>query len=97
MKFRWIYLILTAVIAVCLYPAYLVLWSSNFAKEHGCIVHEGFQNPCIVDGVDYGEQLYTAFVSGWFLLATLPVAGLCLLIMVVIALRDIIKAIRAQR
>ena len=97
MKFRWIYVILTGVIAVCLYPAYLVLWSSNFAAEYGCELHEGFTNPCVVDGVDYAEQLYTAFVSGWFLLVTLPVAALCLLVMGVIAVRDILKAMRTQR
>jgi len=97
MKFRWIYVILTAVIAVCLYPAYLVLWSSNFAETHGCVLHEGFENPCIVDGVDYGPELYNAFVSGWFLLVSLPVAALCLLVMVIIAVRDIITAIRAER
>ena len=90
MRFRWIYILLLAVIALCLLPVYSVWWSSSFAEKHGCTLHEGFVNPCIVDGIDRGPDLYTAFVSGWFMLATLPIAALCVLIILIISLRDML-------
>lgn len=88
------YLWLTLGIALCLAPVGGVIWSSWFAKRHGCTLHEGFANPCIVDGTDWGETLYTAFVSGWFMLVTLPVAGLLALALAGLVIRDIWRRLR---
>ena len=41
------------------------LWAKALADAHGCQLHEGFVNPCVVDGIDQGEMLYGLFVSGW--------------------------------
>jgi hypothetical protein len=42
------------------------------ANEHGCKVDEGSVHPCMINGKDYGQLLYTLGVSGWLMLVTLP-------------------------
>ena len=94
---RIAYVVLLLILLICLLPAFGVIWSSNFAAAHGCTLHEGFVNPCIVDGVDYGERLYTAFVMGWYMLLTLPVAlpvAVALLIMLAV---DVMRWLRRKR
>ena len=45
------------------------------ANTYGCKVDEGSMHPCIINGQDYGQLLYTLGVLGWLMLVTLP-AGL---------------------
>jgi hypothetical protein len=35
-------------------------------------VDEGSVHPCIINGHDYGELLYSLGVMGWFMLVTIP-------------------------
>ena len=84
-----------ALIGIGLLPVGSVWWASSFAKAHGCILHEGNATPCIVDGVDYGDTLYTAFVAGWLMLASLPVALLGLALLAVALVLWIIRKVRA--
>lgn len=81
---------------LCLSPLLAVFWASDFAERHGCDLHEGFVNSCMVDGTDWGETLYTAFVSGWLMLLTLPVAGILAIVLLVSALYDLIRILRAR-
>ena len=46
------------------------------AAAYGCKVDEGSVHPCIINGHDYGQLLYTLGVSGWFMLVTLPIGAL---------------------
>jgi hypothetical protein len=55
--------LLLGIIAACLAPALMAMWT---ASSHGCTLHEGFANPCVVDGKDIGQDLYGSFVSAWF-------------------------------
>ena len=85
-------------IALCLVPVVLVWRASAFAARHGCILHEGFANPCIVDGVDHGSRLYAWFVSGWFMLVTLPAAAILLAVLVaVVAVPPLLRWVRRRR
>ena len=43
------------------------------ANAYGCKVDEGSMHPCIINGQDYGQLLYTLGVLGWLMLVTLPV------------------------
>jgi len=70
---RWT---MASVILVCLAPLLGVLVALGVTKLTGCTVHEGFANPCFVLGLDVGGILYALAVSGWALLATLPLAGI---------------------
>jgi len=45
------------------------------ANAYGCKVDEGSIHPCIINGQDHGQLLYTLGVLGWLMLVTLP-AGL---------------------
>ena len=42
------------------------------ANAYGCKVDEGSVHPCIINGHDYGELLYSLGVMGWFMLVTIP-------------------------
>jgi hypothetical protein len=77
-RFPWgIYGIVLCLIAgVTLAPIGSVVAAGWFASQHGCRVDEGSVHPCVVDGKDYGQTLYTLGVMGWLMLLTLPAGGL---------------------
>jgi hypothetical protein len=64
--------------------------AGTIAEANGCTLHEGFVNPCVINGVDYGETLYSFGVLGWLALGTIPlalmVAGTYLVIVIIIHL-----------
>jgi hypothetical protein len=43
------------------------------ANAYGCKVDEGSTHPCMINGNNYGQLLYTLGVLGWLMLVTLPV------------------------
>jgi len=53
-------------------PILVAVGAGTYAANHGCVLHEGFVNPCIVDGKDVGQTLYQLGVLGWFAIATVP-------------------------
>jgi hypothetical protein len=53
-------------------PLIVALGAGAYAANHGCVLHEGFVNPCIVDGQDMGQTLYGLGMVGWFAIATVP-------------------------
>ena len=61
-------------------PLISVMIAGWIAETNGCTLHEGFVNPCVVNGTDIGQDLYAAFVLGWLMLATLPLGAIALLI-----------------
>jgi hypothetical protein len=72
-------------LALMVLPFVPTLGAKAYADAHGCQLHEGFANPCLVDGVDQGDMLYGLFVSGW-LGAIAAAAGLIGLIIWAVAL-----------
>ncbi|WP_323783386.1 hypothetical protein [Thalassovita sp.] len=88
---RWRYIVVLIGLVICFSPGLGVLWSGWFADRHDCVLHEGFSNPCIVDGEDWGETLYSAFVLGWLMLATLPLAAVLTLILIAMIGFDLIR------
>lgn len=53
-------------------PIISVMVAGSIASWNGCELHEGFRNPCIVNGTDIGDTLYTMGVLGWLMIATIP-------------------------
>ena len=53
-------------------PLLLALTAFGFAGINDCVLHEGYPNPCVVFGFDWGETLYAYSVSAWITLFTLP-------------------------
>ncbi len=80
-RFPWrLYLwILLAILLVALGPLIGVVIAGGIASANGCVLHEGFANPCVVLGVDVGGLLYAMGVLGWLMLATIPMGVVALL------------------
>ena len=58
------------------WPIASVMIAATIASWNGCTLHEGFANPCVVNGRDLGPLLYEMGVAGWFMLATLPLGAI---------------------
>jgi hypothetical protein len=88
MRVRWIVMIvvLLVILLVAGGPIISVVIAGKIADSHGCELHEGFVNPCIVDGKDMGDTLYQMFVAGWFSLVTIPAGLVALAVWVAVAI-----------
>ena len=68
-------------------PLLGLVWVGYMADRYDCQVDEGSVHPCIVNGEDIGETLYTWGVMGWMMFVTLPLglgaAGIYLLVVIV--------------
>jgi hypothetical protein len=62
------------------WPILSVVIAGSIASWNGCTLHEGFQNPCVVNGKDIGGTLYAMGVMGWFMIATIPLGAIALLV-----------------
>jgi ABC-type Fe3+ transport system permease subunit len=98
---RWI-LIHTLVIVLILLlgasPLLSALIAGTIAEANGCTLHEGFVNPCVINGTDWGETLYTMGVLAWLSLATIPIALMAaLLYLVIVIIVALILRSRRQR
>ena len=76
-RFPWIpyWIVLILILLVALAPVGSVVACGLFANAFGCRVDEGSVHPCIVNGHDYGQLLYTLGVLGWLMLVTLPIGA----------------------
>ena len=50
-------LVVSAILLFSISPILSVLIASLIADQFDCRLHEGFANPCIIQGKDYGETL----------------------------------------
>ncbi len=73
-RFPWIlyWIVLVLIILFALAPVGSVMTCAVIANAHGCKVDEGSVHPCIINGQDYGQLLYTLGVLGWLMLVTIP-------------------------
>jgi hypothetical protein len=73
-RFPWIlyWVVLVLIVLVALAPVGSVVTCGLIANAHGCKVDEGSVHPCIINGHDYGQLLYTLGVLGWLMLVTIP-------------------------
>lgn len=77
-RFPWLiyWIVLFLIAAVALAPIASVVVCGWIANTHGCRVDEGSVHPCVINGHDYGQLLYTMGVLGWLMLVTLPAGAL---------------------
>jgi di/tricarboxylate transporter len=82
-RFPWLVyvLLLLLIVLVALAPVISVALAGFIAEANGCDLDEGSIHPCMVNGEDVGGTLYTMFVLGWFMLATLPMGAMALLVL----------------
>jgi hypothetical protein len=76
-RFPWVWYLLAlfVIFGFAFAPIGSVMFCATIATAYGCKVDEGSMHPCIINGQDYGQLLYTLGVLGWLMLVTLP-AGL---------------------
>ena len=77
-RFPWVLYLLAlfAILAFAFAPIGSVMLCAGIANAYGCKVDEGSVHPCIINGHDYGELLYSLGVLGWLMLVTLPAGAL---------------------
>ena len=73
-RFPWIlyWIGLVPIVLFAFAPIGSVMLCGVIANANGCKVDEGSVHPCIINGQDYGQLLYTLGVLGWLMLVTLP-------------------------
>jgi len=80
-------LVIFIILLVAFAPLLGVMWVGFVADANGCRVDEGSPHPCIVNGEDIGQTLYSVGVMGWLMIATIPLgllaAGIYLAIVVI--------------
>jgi hypothetical protein len=83
-------LVILFILLVGAAPLISTMIAGTIAEANGCTLHEGFANPCIINGEDWGQDLYTFGVLGWLAIGTIPiavgVAAIYLLIVIIIAI-----------
>lgn len=88
--------LLALAILICLLPIGSVMLASWLAESHGCVLNEGNPNPCLIGGVDWADTLYAMFVSGWFMLATVPIGAVLVVSWIVVEIVNLVKRRRAR-
>lgn len=93
MKWKWVLLhaaIILLILIVGLSPLIVTAIAGTIAARNDCVLHEGFVNPCVINGVDRGQDLYTAGMMGWLAIATIPISlgvtAVYLVVVIVVAL-----------
>lgn len=87
-RFPWrVYLLIFLVLVLfTIAPVLSVFFTYGVAEANGCTVNEATIHPCMVLGADWGGFLYFTGMMGWLALATLPLGGGALLVLLVIFL-----------
>jgi hypothetical protein len=67
-------------------PLVSLILAILIAAPFGCRLDEGSVYPCVILGVDFGTLLYVMSVSAWFVMFTVPFAGLALIVWLVVLL-----------
>jgi hypothetical protein len=93
MRLFWVVLVGLILLVLGVLPMISVFVAGTIAGWAGCVLHEGFANPCMIGGRDWGSTLYTLFVLGWLGLATWPFAAAGLLLLAIAALLAGIRAL----
>ncbi|MEQ9233443.1 hypothetical protein [Coleofasciculus sp. E2-BRE-01] len=86
--------VVSAILLFSISPILSVLIASLIADRFGCRLHEGFANPCIINGKDYGETLTSMFIAGWYIFLSIPI-GMVLLILYPVSI-VLIKAMKRK-
>lgn len=101
MRRAWIIhtLVVLLILLIGLLPVFSVAAAGLIADANDCTLHEGFVNPCVINGTDYGETLYTMGMMGWFMLATVPLAVVAAVayVVIVVVVTLIRRALRRRK
>jgi len=94
----WIYWLALAVVVVfALWPVASVATAGWIAEANGCLLDEGSIHPCIINGADWGQDLYAWGVLGWLMLATLPMGGIAFVVWLLVLIIHLLARGKAAR
>jgi hypothetical protein len=65
-------LIIIIIVLLAISPLLSAMTAGMIANRYGCDLDEGSVHPCVVNGNDIGDTLYTMGVLGWLALGTIP-------------------------
>ena len=65
-------LVIFFILLLAISPLLSAMVAGTIANRYGCQLDEGSVHPCVVNGSDIGETLYTMGVLGWLALGTIP-------------------------
>jgi predicted permease len=65
-------LVILTILVLSFSPLISAMIAGTIANHYGCDLDEGSVHPCIVNGQDIGDTLYTLGVLGWLALGTIP-------------------------
>ncbi len=77
--------ILVCILLVAIAPLIPALIAAYIVDAVGCQLDEGSIHPCLINGVDYGDTLYTLGMMPWFVFFSVPLAAGLLVVYLVIA------------
>jgi hypothetical protein len=85
-RFPWvIYLVVFIfIVFVAGLPVWSVITASFIAEANQCALDEGSIHPCLINGSDWGDTLYTLAVLGWLGIATIPVGLLAVAVLTIV-------------
>ena len=72
--------IILCIILICTGPMLSTFIAGSIANTAGCQLDEGSVHPCVIGGMDVGEQLYTMGMMFWFAFFSAPVSIALLLV-----------------
>jgi hypothetical protein len=91
-------LIILFILLIGASPLISALVAGTIAEANGCQLDEGSIHPCVINGTDQGETLYTFGMLGWFAIGTIPLAlGVAAIYLVIVIIVAIIQATRRRR
>ena len=64
--------VILAILLFAIGPFIGVAYAGSLAGKYGCQLDEGSAHPCLVNGVDRGDDLYALGMLGWLGLVTIP-------------------------
>lgn len=70
---RWLLIGYVVIALIAGWPILSIVIAGTIAEMNDCTLHEGFSNPCIVNGTDVGQTLYTMGMLGFFAIGTIPI------------------------
>jgi hypothetical protein len=79
-------LVIFTILCIAFSPLVSVAIAGSIANANGCQLDEGSVHPCLVNGKDMGETLYTMGVLGWLMLATIPLGLMVVALYILIVL-----------
>lgn len=82
----WMAAAFILILLVGILPLLSVTLAYTVADANGCPLNEARVHPCSIFGFDAGPLLYFLSVLGWLAMASIPLAGLALILWCLIAI-----------